>query len=134
MNAAQASELGFPRLPLWCRGREAPFLCGQARPKIARYPASTVLRFVSAAAFVIGVTTGFAACSGWSEQARQASLKAQQAELNAEQAEAAAYRARAAAEQAKIAADRAQKAVQDASREINRVAQHLEQMNQGSSD
>jgi uncharacterized protein HemX len=89
-----------------------------------------VARLILAVSVAQGVPTGLAGCTGSGEQARQAESKARQAELKAEQAEVAATRARIAAQQAQIAADRAQKAVEDATREINRVAEHLDRMNQ----
>ena len=97
--------------------------------RLIRCPASTVMRLSVAGALALAGATGFAGCSGSEDQARRIELSAQQAELKAEQAEAAANRARAAAQQAQIAADRAQKAAEDATREINRVAEHLDQMN-----
>ena len=96
-------------------------------------PARTVIA-LAAATLVLAVVNGLAGCSGSEDQTRQAVLKAQQAEMKAEQAEAAANRAKAAAGQAQVAADRAQKVVEDATREINRVAEHLDKLNQGTSN
>ena len=59
------------------------------------------------------------------EQAEAAAAKAQQA---AEHAEQSANQAQIAADKATEAADRATRAVQDATKEINRVADHLDQM------
>jgi hypothetical protein len=97
--------------------------------RLISYPAAKVMRLATAGILALVISTEFAACSRSEDQARQVELKAQHAELMAEQAEAAANRARAAAQQAQVAADRAQKAVEDATAEINRVAEHLEQMN-----
>gem|GEM_PF-2403186 len=102
-----------------------PALCR----RLISCPASTLMRLIVAGTLALAGATGFAGCSGSENQGRRIELSAQQSELKAEQAEAAANRARAAAQQAQIAADRAQKAVDDATREINRVAEHLDQMN-----
>ena len=117
-----------PTYALWKHWRQGEH--DFARFRAVAYQAVASLGWLSlAASLTIAVATGFAGCGGTEEQARQAVLKAQQAELKAEQAEAAADRAQAAARQAQIAADRAQKAVEDATREINRVSDHLEQLN-----
>ncbi len=107
-----------------------------ARFGLATRLVGTGMQLVTRVMLVLAVSAGLVGCSSSEEQARQAALKAQQAELKAEQAEAAANRAIAAARQAQIAADHAQKAIDDATREINRVADHLDRMNQtqGASD
>jgi len=92
--------------------------------------ATTGLRLMYTIILAVAIAAGFGGCGGSEEQAQQAAAKAEQADVKAAEAEAAANRAHAAARQAEIAAERAQKAVDAATREINRVADHLEQMNQ----
>jgi hypothetical protein len=86
-------------------------------------------RNICPAILMIGLVLVFSACGTSDEQSRQAMIQAQHAEETAERAERAAVKAREAAEQAQIAADRAQRAVEDATREINRVADHIDQIN-----
>jgi uncharacterized protein HemX len=93
-----------------------------------------MIHFALVSMLALGVTTAVAGCSRSADQSNDVMQKARQAELDAEQAEASANRARAAAQQAEIAAERAQKAVEDATREINRVAEHLERMNNSSAE
>src|SRR5258707_9889291 len=70
-----------------------------------------------------------AGCASHSEQqAEQAEAAAARSEQAAARAEQAATQALDAANKATEAADRATKAVEDATREINRVADHLDQM------
>jgi uncharacterized protein YceK len=62
------------------------------------------------------------------QQAQQSEAAAAKAQQAAEQAEQDAAKAQVAADKATEAANRATKAVQDATIEINRVADHLDQM------
>jgi sensor c-di-GMP phosphodiesterase-like protein len=81
------------------------------------------------AVLVILLPLGAVACGPSAEQAQQAEIQAQKASQAAQRAEVAANKAREAAEQAQIAAENARKAGDDATREINRVADHIEQIN-----
>src|SRR5271156_7250112 len=76
---------------------------------------------------VLVLAIAIAGC-GNEQQAQQAEASAAKAQQAAAQAEQAAAQAQAAADKATEAANRATKAVQEATVEINRVADHLDQM------
>jgi hypothetical protein len=76
------------------------------------------------------VVLAISGCASHDEQqAQQAEAAAAKAEQSAARAEQAAVQAVDAANKATEAANRATKAVEDATAEINRVADHLDQMN-----
>jgi hypothetical protein len=77
----------------------------------------------------LAIALALAGCASQGEQqAAQAEAAAARSEQAAARAEQAAAQSLDAANKATEAADRATKAVEDATREINRVADHLEQL------
>ena len=92
------------------------------------------LRKLAASILAIALALGFTACGPSEQQAQQAQAAAEKAQQSAQRAEEAAKQATLAARQAEIAADHARKVVDEATREINRVADHLEQINREESD
>src|SRR5579864_4594828 len=82
----------------------------------------------------IALALAFAACGPSEQQAQQAQAAAEKAQQSAQRAEEAAQRATLAAQQAEIAADHGRKVVDEATKEINRVADHLDEINREESD
>jgi uncharacterized protein HemX len=82
-----------------------------------------------AAVLAIAIALGAAGCGPSAEQVRQAQEQAQRSQQAADRAQAAAAQAQKAAAAAAVEADRARQAVDDAMREINRVSDHIDEIN-----
>ncbi|MBF6561421.1 MAG: hypothetical protein IVW56_14150 [Candidatus Binataceae bacterium] len=83
----------------------------------------------TAAALAVALVLGAAGCGPSAAEIQHAQAQAAESNRAALRAQVAAEQARQASAQAAIAADQARQAVDDATREINRVADHIDQMN-----
>lgn len=111
------------------RSRDLLFTVGSVKP----FKGFTVLAFstrpAGLAVLAVAIVLGAAGCGPSAAQIQQAQEQAQRSQAAAERAEAAAAQAQKAAEAASVEADRARRAVDDAVREINRVSDHIDQIN-----
>ncbi|HLW69969.1 MAG TPA: hypothetical protein VKS22_05045 [Candidatus Binataceae bacterium] len=88
----------------------------------------------AALAVALFLTPGALGCGPSQEEVRQELHQANEAQAKAEHAEEAARQAQAAAAAATAAADKARKDVDAATVEINRVADHVAQLNRERDD
>jgi hypothetical protein len=86
------------------------------------------------AALLIAMACQFGGCGPSQEEVQSELEQAHTAQAKAEHAEEAAREAQAAADAATAAADKARKDVDAATVEINRVADHLDQLNRERED
>jgi len=129
-KTASPSCLGPLRLPLAIL-REVPLTRPGTREFLAtKLAAGCFTRArLGLAVFGIIIAIGAAGCGPSAAEVQRAQAQALRSQEDAARAQAAAAQAQKAAEAAGIEADRARTAVDDAMREINRVSDHVDQIN-----
>jgi len=108
---------------------QLPVRCGKCETFKGFTALACSPRSAGAAVLAIALAVGGVGCGPSAAQIQQAQEQVQRSQAAADRAEAAAAQAQKAAAAASVEADRARQAVDDAVREINRVSDHIDQIN-----